>query len=136
MPLITALCPYLHVASVDASLAFYALLGFSSSDALRSANGEAFWASARCGDARVMFARSSGPIDASVQAVLLYLYCDNVGALRTRLLEAGLTDLGRVGSRVDLPGGVYAIAHPHHMPSGELRVCDPDGYTLLIGQLH
>jgi len=28
-----------------------------------------------------------------------------------------------------------AIVHPAHMPAGELRLVDPDGYVLLIGQL-
>jgi hypothetical protein len=30
---------------------------------------------------------------------------------------------------------VHAIAHPAHMKGGELRVIDPDGYVILIGQL-
>jgi hypothetical protein len=27
------------------------------------------------------------------------------------------------------------IHHPHYMPAGEIRVVDPDGYVLLVGQL-
>jgi hypothetical protein len=29
---------------------------------------------------------------------------------------------------------VSAISYPDYMPKGEIRVDDPDGYTLLIGQ--
>jgi hypothetical protein len=30
---------------------------------------------------------------------------------------------------------VFAVSHPPHMPIGELRVTDLDGYVILVGQL-
>jgi hypothetical protein len=30
---------------------------------------------------------------------------------------------------------VGEIEHPSYMPAGELRVLDPDGYVVLVGQL-
>lgn len=132
---ITALCPYLHVASVDASLEFYSRLGFTSNDAYRDHFGKAFWASAYCGNARVMFARASGPIDAREQAVLLYLYSPDVTALRNHLLASGVPDAADAKPGELRMPGVQAITHPGHMPAGELRILDPDGYCLLVGQL-
>jgi len=29
---------------------------------------------------------------------------------------------------------VFEVTRPHYMPEGEVRVVDPDGYGLLIGQ--
>jgi hypothetical protein len=136
LPSITALCPYLHVADVDASLTFYALLGLHSSDAMRGPDGRAFWASASCDGARVMFARASGKVDASVQAALLYLYSPDVRALRVRLLAAGLNDGGTFAGETGVIhlSTVYQVSTPFYMPAGELRLSDPDGYCLLIGQ--
>jgi hypothetical protein len=67
-----------------------------------------------------MFARASGPVDASQQAVLFYLYSPNLVALREHLISAGVR--------------VSPVTYPDYMPKGEVRVEDPDGYTLLIGQ--
>ena len=30
---------------------------------------------------------------------------------------------------------VFEVYHPNHMKDGELRVADPDGYCLLVGQI-
>jgi len=45
--------------------------------------------------------------------------------------QAGVTGL------IPMPDGVRvsAITHPAYMPKGEVRVDDPDGYCLLIGQV-
>lgn len=142
-PTITRLVPFAHVGSVDHTLAFYSLLGFRPEHVLRQSDGPAFWAMAQSGDgtskAEIMFAQSSGPILASQQAVLFYMYTDNVEALRHHLLASSVRDGGRysgAASPHDGPGMVYQVSHPAHMPAGELRVVDPDGYVILVGQLH
>jgi catechol 2,3-dioxygenase-like lactoylglutathione lyase family enzyme len=116
---VTGLVPYAHVTDVDRSIAFYWLLGFEVADT-RPSDGHLGWAFLRCGDARLMLARATEPIAAGGQGILLYLYCKDVGALRRQLLAQGV-DVG-------------PITHPDYMPAGEIRVEDPDGYCLLIGQ--
>ena len=135
---VNRLVPFVHVASVDASLAFYAVLGFVPQNVLRDAGGAAFWALAQSGRGEIMLARASGPVDAEQQAVLFYMYGTNVAGLRRHLLDSGLRDggvyLGAKGPD-DGPSMIFEVAHPRHMPAGELRIADPDGYVILVGQL-
>jgi hypothetical protein len=54
-------------------------------------------------------------------------------------LAGGLRDAGTytgAATPSDGPRTVFAISHPSHMPAGELRIADPDGYVILIGQLN
>ncbi len=114
------LVPIAHVSDVERSTAFYRLLGFAVVSS-RRVDGVLDWAWLKSGEASLMVARASAPIDPEQQAVLLYLYTDDLAALRGRLVGANLA--------------ASEIFHPDHMPNGELRVDDPDGYCLLIGQL-
>lgn len=86
-----------------------------------------------------MLARASSTIDPRVQAVLFYLHVDDVAAFRAAMLEAGLADGGAfVGEGPDdfpRSGRVFETTFPHHMPAGEVRMHDPDGYVLLVGQI-
>lgn len=135
---VQTLVPYAHVADVERSLAFYARLGLERRVDFKDPHGRTVWAEAARGHARLMLALASGPVAAEDQAVLFYLHCDDVRALRDRLLKDGLHDGGRF---VGKPGPncgrevVFDVTTPHHMPAGEIRVHDPDGYVLLIGQL-
>lgn len=160
---IFAVTAYLHVADVDRSIAFYELLGLVADTVYReggeeqegngsegaSAGGPAFWASmhgrvkgARVEGSRLMLARASGPIDPGVQAALLYMYSQDVRSLAETLRARGVPSLGRfmecaVGQAAGIHDyrAVYDVTQPHYMPAGELRVHDPDGYVVLIGQL-
>lgn len=132
------LVTFAHVVDVESSLVFYSALGFEPENVLRDASGRAFWALARSGEAEIMFALASGPIDAGQQAVLFYMYSQDVGALRGHLLAHGLHDGGAFDGRPGPNGGlrvVFGVTHPHYMQSGEIRVCDPDGYVVLVGQV-
>lgn len=137
-PTVNTLVPFVHVASVDDSLAFYATLGFTTDSRLADQSDRAFWASAVCEKAKIMFAQSSGPINPADQAVLFYMYSDDVQALRTHLLAKGLHD-GTSFTGTSSPNNgrsvVFEVTHPHYMQSGEVRVHDPDGYVILVGQL-
>ena len=97
---------------------FYRRLGFEPVD--RVAEGERDWAFLRAGSALLMLARATAPIEPEEQAVLFYLYTRNVAALREQLRGDGIE--------------VSKVGHPPHMPAGEIRVADPDGYCLLVGQ--
>jgi hypothetical protein len=142
--MVDRLVPFVHVADVEASLAFYALLGFETRHVMRDGAGRAFWALAQSGGkdtgegAEIMFARADGPVDPAQQAVLFYMYSSDVAGLRAGLLAGGLHDGGVYRG---LPGPnrgrrvVFEVATQHYMPGGEVRVADPDGYCVLVGQL-
>ena len=83
-------------------------------------SGELQWVHLVCETAELMLTRATTPIVASQQAVLFYLYSPHLIALREHLLANGVK--------------VSPITYPTYMPKGEIRVDDPDGYALLIGQ--
>ena len=109
-----------HVADVQRSADFYELLGFKVASTFKNDAGVLCWADLTSGDARLMLTRASEPVIAAQQAVLFYLYADDLIGLREHLLGKGV--------------GVSAITYPFYMEKGEIRVTDPDGYVLLIGQ--
>jgi catechol 2,3-dioxygenase-like lactoylglutathione lyase family enzyme len=116
---IVGLVPMAHVASLPRAIEFYGRLGFSV-DGEWKRDDKLVWAALRSGDAALFVSQASDPVDAKQQAVLFYLYTDDVHTLRQRLVAAGLE--------------VGELKHPDYMPAGEIRVEDPDGYVLLIGQ--
>lgn len=109
-----------HVADVQRSVDFYALLGMEVSNTFTPPSGILAWAHLRSGKAHLMLSRASAPIEAGVQAVLFYLYADDLKSLREHLLAKGVS--------------ASKISFPFYMLEGEIRVADPDGYVLLIGQ--
>ena len=109
-----------HAADVQRSVDFYQKLGMEVRGSLRNPAGYLQWVHLSCGQADLMFARASEPVVRSQQAVLFYLYSPDLIALREHLLAAGVK--------------VSPITYPDYMPKGEIRVEDPDGYVLLIGQ--
>jgi hypothetical protein len=114
------LVPFVHVAKPERSVEFYRRLGLEPINSV--ADGDRLqWAFLRNERACVMLARASGPIDSGRQGVLLYVYARDLERFRRQLLDEALA-----------PG---PIEHPTHMPDGEPRLEDPDGYVLLIGQL-
>lgn len=136
--------PYAHVADVQASLHFYALLGFKPGNTQRNHAGRLVWAWAQSENPKagltpavIMFAQASGPVNPADQAVLFYMHCRNVGALRAHLVASGITEGGvfppRDGAEPQR-NVVYPITHPPYMAEGEVRLHDPDGYVVLVGQ--
>lgn len=126
--------PMAHVADVERSIAFYAHLGFRV-QSRREHAGRTVWAWLQSGPAALMLTAASEPVDPRAQAILLYMYSRDVAALRARLLAAGLTDGGTfTGAPLPISSAVFEPTLPDYMPEGEIRVADPDGYCLLIGQ--
>ena len=118
---VTGLIPMAHVANVQHSVDFYKLLGMELRGSLKASDSsELRWAHVACEQAHLMFARASGPIVSGQQAVLFYLYSPDLIALREHLIAAGVS--------------VSPVTYPDYMPKGEVRLEDPDGYVLLIGQ--
>jgi catechol 2,3-dioxygenase-like lactoylglutathione lyase family enzyme len=119
-PCVTGLVPMAHVADVQRAADFYKLLGMEMGGSLKNPAGELQWAWLASRQAQLMVTRASEPVIPSQQAVLFYLYSPDLVALRDHLLA----------KRVK----VSKISYPDYMPKGEIRLEDPDGYCLLIGQ--
>jgi hypothetical protein len=117
---VTGLIPMAHVADVQRSADFYHKLGMEIRGSLRDPSGKLQWVHVGSAHADLMFARASEPVIPSQQAVLFYLYSPDLVALREHLLVSNIK--------------VSPITYPDYMPKGEVRVEDPDGYCLLIGQ--
>ena len=117
---VSALIPFVHVADISRSVAYYELLGFAVVDTYRH-NDELVWAALASADARIMLARADAPISLEEQGVLFYLYSADLAALRDYLVANGV-DAGPI--RDGTPG-----------PKQEMRLSDPDGYCLMVAQV-
>ena len=119
MPTPRSLVPMAHVASVPRSVVFYRQLGFELvKDFTPEDASEPAWAMLASGDVRLMVTLASEPVVARAQAVLFYLYFDDVPALHAELVAAGLN-----------PG---PITYPFYCPKGEFPLTDSDGYCLML----
>lgn len=117
---VASFVPYAHVRDLGRSTAFYQAVGLTPVESVER-TGRTVWALLAAGSAMLMIAQADDLVDPHRQGVLFYLHVTDVVALRNRLTAAGLA-----------PG---PLSHPDHMPRGEFRLVDPDGYVLLIGQL-
>jgi catechol 2,3-dioxygenase-like lactoylglutathione lyase family enzyme len=114
-----SLSPFAHVASVPRSIAFYQTLGFELGNTFVPPGAdEPVWAWLESGDAVLMVAKADEPVVASQQAVLFYLYVEDVQAKHAELTAAGVA--------------VDPIVPRFYNPRGEFRLLDPDGYVLMI----
>ncbi|HEY3177125.1 MAG TPA: VOC family protein [Candidatus Polarisedimenticolia bacterium] len=114
-----SLVPMIHVKSVPRSIEFYGKLGFSVGNTFTPPGQvEPSWAWLVSGGARLMLARAGELVGPSPQALLFYLYCEDVAAYRSRLRNQGVE--------------VGEIEYPFYSPRGEFRVTDPDGFALIV----
>jgi catechol 2,3-dioxygenase-like lactoylglutathione lyase family enzyme len=113
------LVPMAFVASVPRSIEFYGRLGFTVKNTVEH-DGALNWAWLSSGKADLMVTTASDPVVASQQAILFYLYTRDVAKFQTEMRAKGVT--------------VGEITRPFYMPNGEVRITDPDGYVLLVGQ--
>ena len=115
---VRALVPMVHVRSVPASVAFYARLGFEVENTFAPAGDEdPSWAYLGSDRAQLMLSKADEAAVAS-RGVLFYAYCDDVAALRERLVADGVA--------------AGPIAQPFYAPDGEFRIEDPDGYVIMV----
>jgi catechol 2,3-dioxygenase-like lactoylglutathione lyase family enzyme len=115
----------IHVSDVDRSAAFYRLLGFEIGNFVpREGTKNWAWLYSPASDWKtgpnLMLTRTSRPLNPGAQDVLFYLYAEDLVTLRNTLFAQGLK-----------PG---EIKYPEHLPKGEFRISDPDGYCLMIAQ--
>ncbi len=113
------LVPFIAVADVERSVAFYRLLGMTVHETHRP-DDRLEWALVKNEGAELMLARAGEAVEPREQAVLFYLYAPDLAALRDHLLSQGAWP-GRI---VDGSPG----------PRQEMWVSDPDGYCLMIAQ--
>lgn len=107
------------VADVPRSIAFYQHLGFSVAHSFTPPEAETpDWAWLESGNAQLMICTARDPVIPEQQAILFYLYVDDVTAAHETLTQAGLN-----------PG---KITTPFYAPRGEFRLVDPDGYCLMM----
>jgi catechol 2,3-dioxygenase-like lactoylglutathione lyase family enzyme len=116
---VSDLIPFVHVSDLPRSIGFYELLGFEVGDTYE-VDGELRWAALQHAHARIMLERASAPIDPRQQAVLFYLYAEDLDGLRDHLIVHGL------------PVGPIRDGRPG--PEREIRISDPDGYCLMIAE--
>lgn len=108
--------PMLHVKSIEESIRFYELLGFQTIDTDRCT--PLGWARIHCEGGALMFLRAEHPVDGSKQAWMLCMYAPDLPALRAHLVAHGMN--------------VPVIRCPEYMPSGEIQLRDPDGYSVVV----
>jgi ketosteroid isomerase-like protein/catechol 2,3-dioxygenase-like lactoylglutathione lyase family enzyme len=116
---VSRLVPFVKVADVERSVAFYHHLGFTPTSIYRW-HELLVWAALDSEGPEIMFQHSDAP-EPGRQGILFYLYSHDLGALREQLLAAGV-EAGEIEDGT--PG-----------PRREMRVIDPDGYELMIAQI-
>jgi predicted enzyme related to lactoylglutathione lyase len=108
--------PMLHVMEIERSLAFYERLGFETMDT--DCGKPLGWARMHCEGGGLMFLRAEHVVDPAVQGIMLYMYCSDLRALHAELQRRGVA--------------VPPVSYPEYMPSGEMQLRDPDGYSVIV----
>jgi predicted enzyme related to lactoylglutathione lyase len=107
-----------YVRDIGTSRAFYELLGFREQSAGSAATSA--WSSLHHGELSVLLTSTTPPLDIPQLPLLFYFFYDDVDAV--------IRILGTAGVQVTRTG------HPPHALGGEVKVLDPDGNTVLLGQ--
>ncbi len=118
IPRVRSMVAVTYVKDIDVSRAFYRLLGFgehSSGTAEASA-----WSVMQHQGVSVLLASTGAAVDIPVLPLLFYFFYDDIEAVVGVLEETGVP--------------VIRTGHPPHALGGEVKVLDPDGNTVLLGQ--
>ena len=107
-----------YVKDIDASRAFYGLLGFREQSAAKAANSA--WSVMQHDGLFVLLASTRPPLDIPPLPLLFYFYYDDIEVVVGALERAGVP--------------VTRTGHPPHALGGEVKLLDPDGNTVLLGQ--
>ncbi len=117
-PVVQSIVAVTYVRDIDASRAFYELLGFGEYTSGRAAT--AAWTVMQQGEVLVLLGSTTPPLDLPRLPLLFYFFYADVDAVVAALDAAGVQTT-RTG-------------HPPHALGGEVKVLDPDGNTVLLGQ--
>jgi catechol 2,3-dioxygenase-like lactoylglutathione lyase family enzyme len=93
-PTINNLIAMAHVANAQRSADFYSQMGFRVVNTFKNDAGVSCWVDLRSGHAAFMLTRADAPVIAGQQAVLFYLYADDLIGLRELLLASGVAVSG------------------------------------------
>ena len=107
-----------YIKDIDASRAFYELLGFGEHSSGKA--GTSAWSVMRYEEVSVLLAMTGSAPGIPPLPMLFYFFYEDLGAV--------VGALGRAGVPVTRTG------HPPHALGGEVKVLDPDGNTVLLGQ--
>src|SRR5215467_2962560 len=117
-PALQSMVAVTYVVDIDASRAFYELLGFREHSAGRAATSA--WLALQQNGHLVVLASTRPPLGIPRLPLLFYFFFDDVDAVTGALKTAGV-EVTRTGN-------------PAHALGGEAKVLDPDGNTVLLGQ--
>ncbi len=118
IPVVRSMVSATYVKDIDVSRAFYELLGFREQSAGKAATSA--WSALHHDGLFVLLASTKPPLDIPQLPLLFYFYYDDLGAVVGTLDRAGVQ--------------VTGTGHPPHALGGEVKVLDPDGNTVLLGQ--
>lgn len=116
---VNACVPVVYVTDVPTSVAFYELLGFVCQ--VVGQDGEWNYAYLKTDEVGLLLAAGGSVWSNDPGPVLLYLRADDVARLEAQLREA------------EVP--TEHLGYPDHAPGGEVKVIDPDGHVLMVGQI-
>jgi catechol 2,3-dioxygenase-like lactoylglutathione lyase family enzyme len=118
MPTVGSMVSVTYVRDIDASRAFYGLLGFTEHSAGQAETSA--WTVLQHSGLSVLLASTTPPMDLPPFPLLFYFYYDDLDAVVRALDRAGVP--------------MIKTGHPPHALGGEVKLADPDGNTLLLGQ--
>lgn len=117
-PVVQSMYTATYVRDIDAARAFYELLGFQ--QRLDGRADSSAWSVMEHGELSVLLAYTRPRLAIPPLPLLFYFYFDDLEVVTKRLDAAGLP-MTRTG-------------YPPHALGGEVKVLDPDGNTVLLGQ--
>jgi catechol 2,3-dioxygenase-like lactoylglutathione lyase family enzyme len=107
-----------YVRDLDVSRDFYELLGFREQSTGRAPTSG--WCYLQLGGHYVLLATTRPALDLPRLPLLFYFFFDDVDAVTAALRAGGRTTVH--------------LGYPPHAAGGEVKVLDPDGNTVLLGQ--
>lgn len=118
MPAVRSMVAATYVRDIEAARAFYELLGFREHSAGRATTSA--WSVVQHDELSVLLTSTRPPLDIPRLPLLFYFFYEDLDAVVRRL---GAADVQMTGT-----------GHPPHALGGEVKVLDPDGNTVLLGQ--
>lgn len=115
---VSAAVPVCYIRSIDRARDFYGMVGYTEH---RSGDDDgSLWSHLRSGSHDLLLVCVQPPVIRAELPLVLYLYVDDLDAVRARFEAAGHP--------------VEPAGRPDHAPGGEARTKDPDGNVVIFGQ--